>query len=275
MTGQRSGRLGSWSTAVAIAAVLAGAAAPAAGQQANVGIGYPAVGTSYYESVAVQWGLRGNGWFFNFGGPPPVPMFGGYDPGAGANFGFSGPRGYFNLTAAQGSSRSLVGTAPSVTVMNGGTGYFSDSVVRPFVTGFVPVVGAAGPGPTMLDERLSRLQAGEQPPSRPTPQGQANAAGKAPAARFVRTAASSTAERGDLSVAQIKAEQAAKRAEQQAAVQAQVDDLLEKAHAAEEAGKLGAAQLLLKSAARRAGHLQQAKIAAEIDRLQQLEAAAK
>lgn len=247
-----------WAAAVQLAAV-AWLAAPALAQQANVGVGYSSLGHSYYESIGVQWGLRGNGWFFNFGGPPLAPPFGGFDPGSGASFGFSGPRGFFNVTAAQGSSRSLVGSAPSVTVMNGGTGFFSDTLQRPFVTGFVPVVGAGGPGPTMLDERLSRLQAGETPPPRPNAAATAASTPQSPV---------SSAERGDLSIAEIKARKAVERAATSAAAQAEIADLLEKARTAEAAGKANVARLFLQMASRKADGEQQAAIAAEIQRLE-------
>src|SRR5262245_65970440 len=111
--------------------------------------------------MGVSWGIRGNGWFFSFGGPV-APPFGGFDPNAGANFGFAGPNGYFNFTAGQGASSTFSGQTPMVTVPNGGTGAFFDQTLRPFVTGAIPVVGGAPPAfDSILKERLRRLQAGE------------------------------------------------------------------------------------------------------------------
>jgi len=82
----------------------------------------------------LSWGIRGNGWFANFPGPPPAPPFGGFDPNAGAQFGFAGPNGFLNFTAGQGANTTFTSQAPSVTVMNGQTGFFSDTIQRPFVT---------------------------------------------------------------------------------------------------------------------------------------------
>src|SRR5262245_12837964 len=157
--------------AIAIAVGAAWPAAAAFGQQVNVGTPFNAAGSSFFEQIGVGWGIRGNGWFANFPGPAPAPPFGGFDPNAGANFGFAGPNGFLNFTAGQGANTTFTGQAPSVTVMNGATGFFSDTVQRPFVTGLIPVVGGfpvapplgpvSSPGPSVLDERLQRLQAAE------------------------------------------------------------------------------------------------------------------
>jgi hypothetical protein len=74
-----------------------------------------------------------------------IPQFGGFAPGAGMTSGFQvrGPKGNasFFWEASQGSRRSLVSQAPSVTVTNGYPGYFGDTSQSPFVVGLVPVVG--------------------------------------------------------------------------------------------------------------------------------------
>src|SRR5688500_18618584 len=132
------------------AACLAALAAPAAAQQVNLDAPFNTVGHSFYEQVGVRWGLSGRNWFFNFGGPGPgagvVPPFGGFDPNAGANFGVgfrgNGVNGFLNITAGQGSTTTFGSASPSVTVMNGQTGFFADTQQRPFVTGLVPVVGS-------------------------------------------------------------------------------------------------------------------------------------
>ena len=49
------------------------------------------------------------------------------------------------MSFGQGSSRSIVSQTPSVTVMNGQTGYMSDTSQTPFVVSLVPVVGGGGP----------------------------------------------------------------------------------------------------------------------------------
>jgi hypothetical protein len=226
-------------------------------QQIIVGTPFQTIGHSYYEHIGTRWGISGPGWFFNFGGPGPAPAFGGFDPGAQANFGFGfgggGVNGFFNATAGQGSDRSFVSSTPSVTIMNGGQGFFSDTVQRPFVTGLIPVVGSApgagigalpGPvlGPNVLEERLQRLAA----------EGPGPAANGEPAPALVFPPAASTAERGDESVAAIKARREAERSSKESAAEQEVAALLEKARGAEADGKPSVAKIYLQMAARRA-----------------------
>jgi hypothetical protein len=104
------------------------------------------IGSSYYESSGVSWSVGGPNWFANFGGGGPLlPPFGGADPNAGLSGGFGfrgdGVSGRLRFHWAQGSSRSIVSTTPSVTTLDGFPGSISSGVVRPFVIGFTPVVG--------------------------------------------------------------------------------------------------------------------------------------
>lgn len=120
------------------------AVVPAAGQQATVSTPMHTASDSFFESTNLHWGLNGNGWFFRFGGQA-VPPYGGYDPAAGASFGWGfGNRhfnGYFYGNLSQGHRSSLVSQAPSVTLSNGVPGYVSDTSQSPFVIGMIPVVG--------------------------------------------------------------------------------------------------------------------------------------
>ena len=146
--------------AIAMGLWAAMSAPCAVAQQANIGVPFNTGGTSFYEQFGFSWGLRGNGWFANFPGPPPAPPFGGFDPNAGAQFGVAGPNGFLNFTAGQGANTTFTGQAPSVTVMNGATGFFSDTIQRPFVTSLIPVVGTltilgVGRVATALQSRLS------------------------------------------------------------------------------------------------------------------------
>ncbi|MEO2021664.1 MAG: hypothetical protein ABGX05_07535, partial [Pirellulaceae bacterium] len=73
-----------------------------------------------------------------------IPMFGGFDAGSAANFGFallSDIEVFFLLQVAQGDTRSNVLQAPKVTLFDGQQASVSDTSQRPFVTGIVPVVG--------------------------------------------------------------------------------------------------------------------------------------
>ena len=53
----------------------------------------------------------------------------------------SAQRFRFRFSASQGSNRSISSTSPSVTMPNGGFGSISSGTLRPFVTGFTPIVG--------------------------------------------------------------------------------------------------------------------------------------
>lgn len=239
-------------------------------QQANIETPFNGASHSYHERIGVRWGLRGNGWFFNFGGPAPTPAFGGFDPNSGANFGFGGPNGFFSLSASQGSDRSLVSSSPSVTVMNGGMGFFSDTQQRPFVTGLVPVVGSPihvpslvpdfGAPQSVLQERLHRLRTESSPP--------ATDSTPAPAASSV-PAAESSAARGDLSVAEIKAGKAADKSSRETALAEEIAALLERAQGKLEAGQANLAKIYLQMAARKATGEQRAEI---LKRMEGLEA---
>jgi hypothetical protein len=260
------------SSAFALVAA-ASAGLPAFAQQVNLDAPFHSVGHSFYEQIGVRWGLRGNGWFFNFGGPGPgagvAPPFGGFDPNAGANFGFAGPNGFFNITAGQGSSTTIGSASPSVTVMNGQTGFFADTQQRPFVTGLVPVVGSPivvppvlppyAPPQSVLQERLHRLQT-EGPSS-------AAADSPSPAASSGPSSAASSAERGDLSVAEIKARKAADKSAREAALQEEIAVLLEKAQGKIEAGQPSVAKVYLQMAARKSSGEQQAAILRQIESL--------
>jgi len=92
------------------------------GQQATIATPFHSLNDSFFEHI-------GTNWSFNWG-----LRTGWYSRGPDWDFGI-------NLWAAQGSRRSLVSQVPSVTLMNGQTGIFSDTSQSPFVIGFIPVVG--------------------------------------------------------------------------------------------------------------------------------------
>lgn len=241
--------------AMAIAIPLGWWAAAAQAQQVNIGGPFNSVGSSFYENIGTNWGLRGPGWFANFGGGAPgvAPQFGGFDPNAGANGGVGfragNVMGFLNFTAGQGANSTFVSQTPNVTIPNGGTGYFIDGTFRPFVTSITPVV-ADNSDPSPLRERMRRLQSGEVQAPSPTDQ-TAVPASPAPAAGGGGGNSSprgSSAERGSLSVAAIKAQAAA----EQQAEDTEVAALLEKATGAEAAGKASVAKIYYQMAARRA-----------------------
>ncbi len=229
----------------------------ASAQYSAISTPFQGAGDSYYERMGFGFGGNiGNNVFFNNGGGNPAVPFGGGNPGGGANFGF-GVRGNgfnmnFNGFADSGYSSNLSSTTPSVVVPNGGTGSIFSGQIRPFVTGLVPVVGAFSPGvgytqlpPTYtspLVERMVRMH--DQLATAPSRSTSSNtSAESAPPARTV-----STAERGDLSLSEIRA---------QAAAQADVESeemaaLLEAARLREAAGDYGQAIIDYGRAASRA-----------------------
>ena len=107
--------------------------------------------SSYFEQMGVQTSLRGPNFFFSSGQGASVP-FGNPDPNSGMRGGTSfrsgGLSGNLRFNFAQGSSSSISSTTPSLTTMNGYPGSFSSQVIRPFVTGFTPIVGDY---PTLTD----------------------------------------------------------------------------------------------------------------------------
>lgn len=192
------------------------------GQQIHLSAPFTTANDSFSESFGTNFGFSfgagGNGAGSRVVGLTPggqlvpnvaftqnnsvFPAFGGFLPGNGAQFGFgrrSPGGGGFSLgfNFAQGSSRSFSSVTPSLTIPNGGFGSFSSGQVRPFVTGVVPVVGT--------DNAVTRgIASGQLKPydpnrtkERPTQDSSAYRPPKPPA---------SSANYGDLSVAEIKAE---------------------------------------------------------------------
>jgi hypothetical protein len=118
-------------------------------QQVKVSTPFQQINDGFYENFNIGWGFsrrrpNGSGFFFNGPGGAP-PAFGGYDPNSDGHLGFGtagrNGSGFFNFSFGQGNSRSMVSTTPSVVVPNGYGGTITSVNQRPFVTGFIPVVG--------------------------------------------------------------------------------------------------------------------------------------
>ncbi|MEX0819034.1 MAG: hypothetical protein WD070_05565 [Pirellulaceae bacterium] len=254
--------------------VMLGNALPCDAQQVYTTVPLVSSSDSFYESFGTDWGFhhRGrNGYmFFNRGGANTgIPAFGGYDPNADARFGF-GTRGrngssYFNAWASQGSNRTITSSAPGLMLQHGGRGFVQDVSVRPFVTGLSPVVGDRVVSP--VDERLERLR---QEAAAANPHTQPTDAELLLGARADQTTSThrptspspapsrSSAERGDISLAEIR--QQAKRAE--ADPQEELNHLIATAQRAEASGRIGAARIRYQQASAKAtGDLKQALLA--------------
>lgn len=142
----------------------------ARGQYSAISAPFGTAGSTFSENIGVGWGVSGPNFFFNNGGGGALPPFGGHNPGADGALGF-GLRGNgynfnFNLTAGQGSSTTIGSQTPTIVVPNGVPGSLFSGQQRPFVTSIIPIVGAGpaveAPPPSVISplaERLSRLQA--------------------------------------------------------------------------------------------------------------------
>ena len=257
-------------------AITAGAfAISARAQQINVATPMIGVNDSFYEHFNVAWRLRGGGprspWFLSFGTPNSViPPFGGYDPNNDLRFGFGSRNFGLNFSAGTGSSRSITMASPSVTMMNGAQGQFFSGSVRPFVTGLIPVVGNYPAAPYVvyppfappvapvyvspLAEKLERLrhEASHRSvvdPAEGAPDDlrlRAEDAGKA--ASVAAASAPSSAARGDISVAEIRRQQAL----EDEAKRAELERLIDEARTAERNGQWAIARVRYQQAVTRA-----------------------
>lgn len=146
----------------AVAAWLAPTAASLHAQLVTVGAPTHTISNSFFEGIGTSWGIRGNGFFFQFGGPQiPLPPAGRPDMAAGLTGGLAwiGPSAtaHLNFQAMQGARSSMISQTPSVTLPNGGTAYISDASMSPFVISVIPVVGGFAPMGFMGPEPIAPL----------------------------------------------------------------------------------------------------------------------
>lgn len=227
----------------------------------------PLVGVQdrFYEQVGVQWAVSWRGStdqsFFNFGGPSTaVPPFGGFRANSAARFGFgtlgNGAGASLNFTAAQGNSRTVTSAASSVTVANGAIGSFQNATIRPFVTGLVPIVGARSMPLTLtspLAGRIARLRhvgSVARPPAKSQTLRRRSSDRNSPSPQEwpVLRRRPSTADHGDISIAEIRKRQAV----EDSAAAERLRELIDQAKHAEQNGHLGAARIRYERAARQA-----------------------
>jgi hypothetical protein len=250
-----------------------------AGFSFNIPTRMPGPGQSGVVGLNPNGTINPNGINFNgMGANSAPPVFGGYNPNDDATLGFGalggGFNAFFNFRASQGSNRSNITQAPTIVLPNGGQGSISDTTQVPFVTGVIPVVGGAffapgsfppgsfAPGPPVspLYERMNRLQQmrelgiEQSYERRPTPVSTGGNSGP------------STAGRGDLSVAEIRAQQAAAGAQ----ADRELAELIERGRGAEAAGKFAVAKHYYRMAAGRAEGSQQREL---LNKAQELDGA--
>lgn len=229
-------------------------------QQTTVTVPRVGVQDSFYENFGVGWGGRWSGpgghGFFNWGPggarPPFAPGFSPSGSGRGG-FGFGGfgggGSGWLGFFGDSGCNRTLTMDSASLTVPNGGVGMIQDATMRPFVTGFDPVVGEYATSP--VAERLTRAGAGERPTSgasaTATDADNGSRSGSAP-----RRAAASSATQGDISVDEIRRQKEASLAAEQQKREQELARLIADAKDAEQSGRFGAARVRYRQAAARA-----------------------
>ncbi len=301
-----------WHTTLAagVLGTLVAVAVPGQAQQVTMGTRFHTLSDSFFENSSINWSGTylwpinntkntqfGNvfpGVTFSFGAPNLAkPQFGSPDPSAGLSTNFAilnkNTQIAFGINYGQGYKQSAITQVPSVTFMNGQTGYVSDTSQTPFVISVVPVVGAfpVAPQPQFpqnsfdssgIDPRVpamfqahadaqTQAQGGgpvpppQQNPNNPAPQRDKKVT-KAPAPpdaaevaeQRLTAAQESTAGRPALSVAE------AKRLHQQelAAANGEMAALMERARALEEDGKPSVAKIYYERIAKHAtGELQQ------------------
>jgi len=111
------------------------------------------INEGFNEAIGTSWGGRWKGINFSINGGGNqrlgTPQYGGYNPNSGLswNGAWGDPRNggdylQFNGWASQGFNRTYTSEAPSVTMMNGQQGVFSDTTQTPFVMGVIPTVGS-------------------------------------------------------------------------------------------------------------------------------------
>lgn len=240
-------------------------------QQIGIGTPFNTINDNFFEQMNIGFGVDlGPNAFFSQGSfDSTIPPVGGFDPNSGARGGFRAGPFTFQFALSSGNSRSLTSTTPYVVMPNGGSGSIFSGAVRPFVTGIVPVVGGLGPGGdgmsvpgmpmpgmsmpglvtardhSVLQERIERLR---QMPAKSGSEEDArrNEPGKREVLGSAAPASRSTADRGDVSVRDIRRQQAAEDETRRAELEA----LVERAQGAVDGGKFGAARIYYKRAAK-------------------------
>ena len=105
---------------------------------------------NYSQGGSVHWSVNGPHGVTHFGGNGPLaPPFGGGPAGVSGGIGFGGiglggggVSGGLGFNFGQFSSRSISSTTSSLTVTDGVPGSIQSTIIRPFVTGFTPIVGS-------------------------------------------------------------------------------------------------------------------------------------
>lgn len=257
--------------AAALALLLPGIVVPAHAQMTTIGTPLQGTRSSFFEGINSGWSVRGPNFSASFGGGgnTAAPQFGGFNPNAGIQSGFTfggGPfSGGFNFGAAQGASQSFTSETPLLTTMNGQAGSLFIGRERPFVTSLVPIVG---PGVVAYAPVVSGVpqypQLSPLSPQLPWKERLAAQGGLRPVTRSDREEAGlrmvkQDAKPADAAPAALiddlpptRAEREQKKSAEEAAKLASAQSYFDKGVDAEQSGKLSVAKLYFEMVARRA-----------------------
>ncbi|MEC9094074.1 MAG: hypothetical protein VX438_15300 [Planctomycetota bacterium] len=299
-----------WLCSVLAVLFLTGLTPNADAQMVRTGLPFSTINDSFYERIGIDFGfsLKGSqrrplgdnarGVFgLGLGGNlrpditfsqgsinSALPIFGGYDPGTDATFGYriQNSRGgyHLGLRLGKGSTRSITNTTPVIMTRNGVPGSLFNGTLQPFVMGIVPVVGNGSyeNGFSMLPNlgsiqytnplelKLRQLHLDRQnglskqtntmlPNAIPTQN------------RKPPGASSSTAQQGDLSVNEIERIKQIEDQRKVQELQSKVNQLILKSRNAVANGKHGAARSYLRTAIRYATGNQKIELQAQLQNL--------
>ncbi len=240
----------SWIGAAIVLATFAQSAL--AQRQVTAGVPFRGVSDGFFERIGFSASFRAPGFSANLGSfPLAVPQFGGFQPGAGAVGGFAVGGGRVGFEFSQGSTRSNVSQAGSLTMMDGVPGILANVTQSPFVVSQEPIVPLRPgvPWKQQMERGLvpyrgtsAALQA---VPAQPQARG---AAGPVTAGDAVAQQAAAQGDRPILSLAEIRRQrQAADEAKNEQALQH-----FQRGQQAERDGKPGVAKIHYQLALRQA-----------------------
>jgi hypothetical protein len=245
-----------WAWIAGAALVAVSGQAALAQRQVTAGVPFRGVSDSFFERIGFSANFRAPGFTANLGGfPQAVPQFGGFQPGAGVVGGFAfaggGGSGRVGFEFSQGSRRSLVSQAGSLTLMDGVPGSLANVTQSPFVISQEPIVPLRPgvPWKQQLGDRIMPYRGTSSASGAAAPPPAADGAGRpATAGDAIAQQAAASGERPIHSLAEI-------RRQRQAADEAKNEQALahfQRGQQAERDGKPGVARIHYQIALRQA-----------------------
>ena len=150
--------------------------------------------------------------------------WGGFDANSPNQLRFGNGPGSFGLSWSRESSRSMVTNSPQLTVQNGFGGQLFSGQLTPFVNGIVPIVGNGQILPHPVDNAVTRaISSGELELNRPVARDSSESDRLHPSGP-IYSDPNSSATRGDISVAAIKALRKREQQQRQSLVAKQIEE---------------------------------------------------